>query len=180
MSDLLRPRARHSAPHSAATPPFASQVYVFCCTHADLIKQHLAGSKWAKNRDMVVTTIVSTSCVSVGEALRLIDYRDVIQNDFILVSGDTVSNVNLAPIIRAHKDRRAVDKQAIFTMVGAKVSDITYQHSIATQGGQGVLQQQGATLRHTGVTYTISYSRTGCTGCSNRDHAQVLQYHQVT
>ncbi len=67
---------------------------------------------------MVVTTIVSTSCVSVGEALRLIDYRDVIQNDFILVSGDTVSNVNLAPIIKAHKDRRAVDKQAIFTMVG--------------------------------------------------------------
>lgn len=55
------------------------QVFVFCCAHADQIKAYLASSKWAKHRDMTVSTIVSTSCLSVGEALRLVDDKDVIQ-----------------------------------------------------------------------------------------------------
>lgn len=32
-----------------------------------------------------VSTIISTNCVSAGEALRLIDQRDIIKSDFILV-----------------------------------------------------------------------------------------------
>lgn len=66
---------------------------------------------------MRVTTIVSTNCTSAGEALRIIDQRDVIKSDFVLVSGDTVSNVNLAPILEAHRSRRSADKNAIMTMV---------------------------------------------------------------
>lgn len=49
------------------------QVFVFCCSHADQIKAYLAESKWARSRDMVVQTIVSKSCLSVGEALRIVD-----------------------------------------------------------------------------------------------------------
>jgi hypothetical protein len=65
----------------------------------------------------VVTTVVSTSCLSAGEALRLIDQKDIIKGDFILVSGDTVANLNLAPVLEAHRARRAADKNAIMTMV---------------------------------------------------------------
>lgn len=95
------------------------QVFVFCCAHAHQIQQYLANSKWAKNKDMTVTTIVSTSCLSVGEALRLVDDKDVIQNDFVLVSADTVTNVDLGPILAAHRARRETDKQAIYTMVSS-------------------------------------------------------------
>jgi translation initiation factor eIF-2B subunit epsilon len=93
------------------------QVFVFCCAHADQIKRYLAESKWSANREMVVTTVVSTSCLSAGEALRLIDQKDIIKGDFVLVSGDTVSNLNLAPVLEAHRARRAADKNAIMTMV---------------------------------------------------------------
>lgn len=64
-----------------------------------------------------VTPVVSTNCISVGEALRVIDHKDVIKNDFVLISGDTVSNTVLAPALEAHRQRREKDKNAIMTMV---------------------------------------------------------------
>lgn len=94
------------------------QVFVFCCAHADQIKKYISDSKWAHNREMTVTIVVSTSCLSAGEALRMIDQRDVIKSDFVLVSGDTVSNMNLAAVLETHRARRAADKSAIYTMVG--------------------------------------------------------------
>ena len=44
--------------------------------------------------------------------------QDIIKNDFVLVNGDTVCNINLAPIVAAHRARRQADKSNIFTMVG--------------------------------------------------------------
>lgn len=49
--------------------------------------------------------------------MRIIDQKDVIKSDFVLVSGDTVSNMDLAPALAAHRQRRAADKNAIMTMV---------------------------------------------------------------
>ncbi|GFR46848.1 hypothetical protein Agub_g8488 [Astrephomene gubernaculifera] len=92
------------------------EVFVFCCAHADLIKRYLAESKWAHSRDMKVTPIVSTNCLSAGEALRLIDQRDLIKGDFVLCSADTVSNMRLGPMLEAHRARRAADKNAIMTL----------------------------------------------------------------
>jgi len=99
------------------------QTFVFCCAHADQIKKYLSESKWGASsgggtRQMRVTTIVSTNCTSAGEALRIIDQRDIIKSDFVLVSGDTVSNVDLAPVLEAHRSRRSADKNSIMTMVG--------------------------------------------------------------
>jgi len=95
------------------------ETIVFCCAHADQIKKYLADSKWGSGgaHQMRVSTLVSTNCLSAGEALRLIDQKDIIKNDFILVSGDTVSNMNLAPVLEAHRARRAADKNAIMTMI---------------------------------------------------------------
>ena len=102
------------------------QTYVFCCAHADQIKKYIAESKWGTTvaaggggggRQMRVHIIVSTNCSSAGEALRIIDQRDIIKSDFVLVSGDTVSNLNLAPVLEAHRARRSADKNAIMTMV---------------------------------------------------------------
>ena len=101
-----------------------AQTYVFCCAHAEQIKTYLAESKWAAGgfgaRQMKVSTIVSTVCSSAGEALRMIDQRDIIKSEFVLVSGDTVSNMKLGPALELHRARRAADKNAIMTMVGWK------------------------------------------------------------
>ena len=41
----------------------------------------------------------------------------VIKSDFILLSGDVVSNLNLEEAVTAHKERRKVSKNAIMTLV---------------------------------------------------------------
>jgi translation initiation factor eIF-2B subunit epsilon len=67
------------------------QILVFCCAHADQIKAHLADSKWLKQRSPRVSTVVSTNCLSLGEAMRSLDQKDIIKGTFILVSGAVVA-----------------------------------------------------------------------------------------
>ena len=40
-----------------------------------------------------------------------------ITSDFVLVSGDLVSNIAIGDVVRAHKERRKVDKEMVMTMV---------------------------------------------------------------
>eukprot|EP00878_Enallax_costatus_P025702 GHUV01027523.1.p1 GENE.GHUV01027523.1~~GHUV01027523.1.p1 ORF type:complete len:112 (+),score=26.96 GHUV01027523.1:961-1296(+) len=64
------------------------QIIVFCCAHADQIKSHLADSKWLKQKSPRVVTVTSTNCLSLGEAMRSLDQKDIIKSTFILVSGE--------------------------------------------------------------------------------------------
>src|SRR6185369_3022171 len=53
-------------------------------------------SKWNRPYSpLKITTIVIPTALSVGDALREVDNRHLISSDFILVSGDVVSNVQL-------------------------------------------------------------------------------------
>jgi translation initiation factor eIF-2B subunit epsilon len=82
------------------------QVHILCCSHADLIKQYLLNSpKWADG-ELEINIIPSYNCMSAGEALRLVDQEGIIKDDFILVSGDVVTNMNLQAALEAHKKRR--------------------------------------------------------------------------
>jgi translation initiation factor eIF-2B subunit epsilon len=101
---------------------YPTQVFVFCCAHAAQIEAYLRKSRWLSQPSFAVHTIVSTDCLSVGEALRLVDQRNVVRSDFVLVSGDTVSNMSLAAVLAEHRARRQRDKLAILTMVTKKVS----------------------------------------------------------
>jgi len=93
------------------------EVYVFCCSNADKIQKHINETKWGSQHNFDVKVIVSTNCYSAGEAMRLIDQQDIIKNDFVLVSGDCISNMALKPVLDAHKQRRESDKLAIMTSV---------------------------------------------------------------
>ncbi len=66
---------------------------------------------------MHIQVITSPECTSIGDALRDIDSKDIIQGDFILVSGDVVSNMNLSRALATHRSRRQADKNMIMTMV---------------------------------------------------------------
>ena len=49
--------------------------------------------------------------------MRNLDNLDLITGDFLLVSGDVISNVNLEPALVKHRARREKNKDAIMTMV---------------------------------------------------------------
>ena len=97
-----------------------AQVFVICCAHAEQIEAHLKNSKYSQQKSMKLHVVVSTSCLSSGEALRLMDQKDLIKSDFVLVSGDVVSNLDLKSIITAHKKRSQEDRHAIMTMVSGR------------------------------------------------------------
>jgi len=91
---------------------------IFCCAHADQIKSYIQSSKWASpDVGMEVCTIVSDSCLSVGDALRDLEAKSIIRSDFVLVHGDLVANIKLATIFEEHKQRRASVKGAAMTVL---------------------------------------------------------------
>jgi len=91
---------------------------IFCCAHAEKIKSYIQSSKWASpDVGMEVCTIVSDSCLSLGDALRDIEAKSIIRSDFVLVHGDLVANVKLVSIFEEHKQRRAAIKGAVMTML---------------------------------------------------------------
>ncbi|KAG2386475.1 hypothetical protein C9374_002219 [Naegleria lovaniensis] len=100
------------------------EIYVFCCHGAEMIKQYLANSKkWnTPNSDVKISTVEGTEAASAGDALRRIHELDVIRNDFILIQGDVISNLNLAPIVEAHKKERKADPQVLTTSIFRKIT----------------------------------------------------------
>ncbi|KAG9144862.1 hypothetical protein Leryth_018985 [Lithospermum erythrorhizon] len=110
------------------------EVFVFCCAHSKQLIDYLESSNWLSQPNFVVTTIESNNAISAGDALRLIYERNVIQGDFVLVSGDTVSNMPLNKAVKEHKDRRKKDSNAVMTMVikQSKPSPVTRQSRLGT------------------------------------------------
>ncbi|PKA49916.1 Mannose-1-phosphate guanylyltransferase 1 [Apostasia shenzhenica] len=106
------------------------EAFVFCCAHSQQVKSYLNNSQW-KNQPgpFSVTTIESHDAISAGDALRVIYNHGVIRGDFILISGDTVSNMSLAQALHEHKERRKKDPLAVMTMVikHSKSSTLTHQ-----------------------------------------------------
>lgn len=110
------------------------EVFVFCCAHSKQVIHYLATSQWLKHPNMAVTTIESHNSTSAGDALRVIYERNVIHGDFVLVTGDTVSNMSVAEALQEHKERRKKDSNVVMTMVirKSKPSAITHQSRLGT------------------------------------------------
>lgn len=70
---------------------------------------------------MSITTIVSREAQSVGDAMRELDAKQILTSDFVLLTGDVVSNIKLDEVIKKHKQRRKVSKDAIMTCVVKEV-----------------------------------------------------------
>ncbi|GFY92016.1 trimeric LpxA-like enzyme [Actinidia rufa] len=61
-------------------------------------------------------------------------FLDVIHGDFVLISGDTLSNMSLTQVLEEHKERRKKDSNAVMTMVikKSKPSPLTHQSRLGT------------------------------------------------
>lgn len=77
-----------------------------------------SASKWKLSSSPFRTlTLLKSTATSVGDAMRDLDNRDLITGDFLLVSGDVISNLPIEPALARHRARRGKDKNAIMTMV---------------------------------------------------------------
>ncbi|KAM7273523.1 hypothetical protein ACFE04_028187 [Oxalis oulophora] len=105
------------------------EVFVFCCAHSTQLIDYLNTSQWLSRPNFTVSTIQSHNSISAGDALRFIYERHVIHGDFLLISGDTVSNMSLTRALQDHKDRKKKDNDALMTMIvkRSKPSSVTHQ-----------------------------------------------------
>ncbi|XP_050274737.1 uncharacterized protein LOC126717257 [Quercus robur] len=110
------------------------EVIVFCCAHSKQVINYLESSEWFSHPNFSVATIESHNSISAGDALRLIYERNVIHGDFVLISGDTVSNMSLTQVLKEHKERKKKDSNAIMTMIikRSKSSSIIQQSRLGT------------------------------------------------
>ncbi|KAI8646086.1 hypothetical protein BD408DRAFT_410645 [Parasitella parasitica] len=94
------------------------EVFVVCTTHIDAIKAYFEQSEWMKPNSRLSVKIVATpECMSVGDALRELDARQLITTDFILTTGELISNIKLDKLLEEHRARRKIDKNSIMTML---------------------------------------------------------------
>ena len=103
------------------------EAFVFCCSNADKVVEHLekydGNLVQGEGHSGRLHTVVSTACTSAGEALRLIYEQNIIRTDFVLISGDTLTNINLGPVVEKHRARRKKDPDAIMTLIASKASN---------------------------------------------------------
>lgn len=101
-----------------------NEVYLMCSSHADQIQNYIEQLKWANNPVFTVATIMSLESRSVGDAMRDLDNRGLITGDFLLVSGDVVTNIDFCKVMNFHKHKKAQDKDHIVTMVLTSASPL--------------------------------------------------------
>lgn len=94
------------------------EVFLMCCSHADKIEDYIKKSKWSDSHSpFEIHTKKLTESMSVGDAMRDLDGTGSITSDFLLVSGDVVSNIDFTPVLEQHLQRKQDDKNAMMTMV---------------------------------------------------------------
>ncbi|KAL9000834.1 MAG: hypothetical protein Q9169_000588 [Polycauliona sp. 2 TL-2023] len=96
----------------------AQDIFIFCGAHSDQVETYVNASKWRLPTSPFKSLVLfKTDAASAGDAMRDLDNRDLIKGDFLLVSGDVISNMAIEPALTRHLARRAKDKNAIMTMV---------------------------------------------------------------
>ncbi|CUS10573.1 unnamed protein product [Tuber aestivum] len=94
-------------------------VFIFASSHAEKVEEYIRSSRWAKKSSPFKNCriILSPASVSVGDAMRELDSKQLITTDFLMVHGDFISNLPLGDVLDDHRKRRTADKNAIMTMV---------------------------------------------------------------
>jgi translation initiation factor eIF-2B subunit epsilon len=98
-----------------------NEVYIYCGAHTDQVEDYISRSRWSiASRTCpfsVLQFVRVADARSVGDVLRDMDKRSLVDGDFILVHGDLVSNIVLDGVLAAHRKRRETSAANIMTMV---------------------------------------------------------------
>ncbi|CAB4389510.1 unnamed protein product [Rhizophagus irregularis] len=119
------------------------EVYILCRAHSEKIKNYISTSKWNRSHSpFKIIPIVTPEARSIGDVLRELDAKQLISSDFILISGDVVSNIHLDKILDAHRTRKNIDKNLIMTMVVKEASPF---HRTRSLGESSIFVLDGKT-----------------------------------
>ncbi|VVT50007.1 uncharacterized protein SAPINGB_P002554 [Magnusiomyces paraingens] len=130
-----------------------AEVFVIGSAHAQQIEEYIQGSKWVSaSAPFRVEVIQSDSC-SIGDALRDIDRLGLVTNDFLLISGDIVSNIDFSKVLTAHRERN--DRNAIMTMV---LREASANHRTRAKDGAGlfvIAEPSGQCVRYESAPHDL-------------------------
>ncbi|OZJ02026.1 hypothetical protein BZG36_05388, partial [Bifiguratus adelaidae] len=99
------------------------EVSVICKSQADAVREYISKSRWnRRNAPFSIEVVEASEARSVGDAIREADGRQIISGDFILLNADTVSNIDLRPILEEHRNRKSSDRNTIMTMIFKEAS----------------------------------------------------------
>ncbi|KAJ5544799.1 Zinc finger C6HC-type [Penicillium sp. DV-2018c] len=94
------------------------EVFLYGGAHSDQLEKYIIASKWrAPSSPFKQLTFLKSTSTSVGDVMRDLDGKHLITGDFIVVSGDVISNLPIEGALAEHRARRETDKNAIMTMV---------------------------------------------------------------
>jgi translation initiation factor eIF-2B subunit epsilon len=94
------------------------EVFLYGGAHSDKLERYINASKWrALSSPFKKFTFLKSTSTSVGDVMRDLDGKHLITGDFIVVSGDVISNLPIEGALATHRARREADKNAIMTMV---------------------------------------------------------------
>ncbi|CAL5874426.1 uncharacterized protein PFLUO_LOCUS8722 [Penicillium psychrofluorescens] len=94
------------------------EVFLYGGAHSDQLEKYINASKWrALSSPFRQLRFLKSTSTSVGDVMRDLDGKHLITGDFILVSGDVISNLPIEGALTKHRLRRATDKNAIMTIV---------------------------------------------------------------
>ncbi|KAL4955665.1 nucleotide-diphospho-sugar transferase [Aspergillus filifer] len=94
------------------------EVFLYGGAHSDQLESYINASKWrAPSSPFKQFTYLKSTSTSVGDVMRDLDGKHLITGDFIVVSGDVISNLPIESALAKHRARRQANKNAIMTMV---------------------------------------------------------------
>ncbi|KAG6011891.1 hypothetical protein E4U43_008046 [Claviceps pusilla] len=98
-----------------------NEVYIYCGAFTEQVEEYISHSRWATTSRSCPFSVVQfvrvSDARSVGDVLRDLDSRSLVDGDFLVVHGDLVSNIMLDGILAAHRKRREASAANIMTVV---------------------------------------------------------------
>lgn len=94
------------------------EVFFSAGPYTEQVEKYIDASKWRlKSSPFKKFVFLKSAATSVGDVMRDLDQKGLVNADFLAVSGDVVSNYPIAEAMSKHKARRQKDKNAIMTML---------------------------------------------------------------
>lgn len=95
-----------------------SEVFLICTSHANKIHEYIKSSQWnSETTPFRIVIINMLQALSVGDVMRDLDRKGLINSDFVLISGNVVTNIDLDSAMSFHKAKKKQDRNHVFTMV---------------------------------------------------------------
>lgn len=99
------------------------EIYLYAGKHSDQVEEYIAKSRWkAPSSPFKTVNFIRSQSTSIGDIMRDLHSKRLIESDFVAVYGDIVGNFPLDKALQEHRARRLTDKNAIMTMVLREVN----------------------------------------------------------